>query len=222
MLTTLTIIFAAVVFPVNGLFSSTIIFSHTGQEFQSRSNLQLIQNTTAQSHVLCSFACNYHSTCYSFDYDRSSGRCRLFQGDLTTGSIIPSPFPNSIVGSVVLSSSLFSTVYNESCQMCQESRYHLCSATTNRCECPLDTYWNGAMCFLKLFPNSKCNHIDACRTDLNLTCVTYVNNTFTRCSAGIESTSEIVVSQDKMIVTRRAVLLLIENSVNYMQSNDNI
>ena len=189
----ITVILAATAFPVNGIFSSRIIFSSTGQEFQPRSNVQLIVNTTAQSRLRCSSACNRYVTCYTLDYDSSSGRCRLFQGDFTTGSMIPSLFSNSIVGSVVLSPSLFTAVYNESCQMCQENRYHLCSATTNRCQCPQNTYWNGAMCLLKLFPNATCNHIDACRTDLNLTCATNANNTFTQCFAGIESTSQIVV-----------------------------
>ncbi|CAF4233052.1 unnamed protein product [Rotaria sordida] len=87
----------------------------------------------------------------------------------------------SIVGSVILSASLYASMYNQSCSACQENRYQTCSSTTNTCQCPGNSYWNGSMCPLQLFQNAACSQIDACRSDLNLSCIINSYGEFTQC-----------------------------------------
>ncbi|CAF3360520.1 unnamed protein product, partial [Rotaria socialis] len=120
-----------------------------------------------------------------FDYDSSSHRCRLFEADLANGAIIAVASQTSIVGSVILSASLYASMYNQSCSACQENRYQTCSLTTNTCQCPGNSYWNGSMCPLQLFANAACSQIDACRSDLNLSCIINSYGEFTQCLTGM-------------------------------------
>jgi hypothetical protein len=94
----------------------------------------------------------------------------LFEGDSTTGSIISSPSSTSLVGTVRITSTLYSSIHNQSCELCQENRYVVCSINTSTCQCPQHTYWNGSVCTLQLFENDTCEQWDSCRSDLNLTC----------------------------------------------------
>ncbi|CAF1389917.1 unnamed protein product [Rotaria magnacalcarata] len=171
--------------PVHAIYSSTLSLSLQGHEFQSQYDVQLIFNETAESLILCSTACNRNPSCRTFDYDSSSRRCRLFEADLTNGAIIAMASQTSIVGSVILSASLYASMYNQSCSACRENRYQTCSSTTNTCQCPGNSYWNGSMCPLQLFENATCSQIDACRSDLNLCCIINSSGEFTQCSIGI-------------------------------------
>ena len=165
----------------HSIYKAQIKFSSTGGEFQPRHSIQSILNVTARSRTICSAACNQQPACRIFDYDSTSRRCRLFEADLATGSIIPSVSPTSIVGSVVVSPSQFIFKHNESCQTCQEDRYEYCSANDSRCQCRPHTFWDGIICSLQQFENDSCSQIDACRTDLNLTCSRSCNGTFLQC-----------------------------------------
>ena len=82
----------------------------------------------------------------------------------------PSSSSTSIVGTTSISSTLYSPTHNQSCQVCQDTRYEVCSANTSTCQCPTHTYWNGPVCALQLFQNDACERSYACRLDLNLTC----------------------------------------------------
>ncbi|CAM4850161.1 unnamed protein product [Rotaria magnacalcarata] len=82
---------------------------------------------------------------------------------------------------MILSASLYASMYNQSCSACQGNRYQTCSSTTNKCQCPGNSYWNGSMCPLKLFENAACGQIDACRSDLNLSCIINSYGEFTQC-----------------------------------------
>ncbi|CAF2018338.1 unnamed protein product [Rotaria magnacalcarata] len=144
-------------------------------------DVQLIFNETAQSRLLCGAVCSQNSSCQTFDYDSSSHRCRLFEADLTNGAIIEMASQTSLVGSVILSASLYASIYNQSCSACQENRYQTCSSTTNMCQCPGNSYWNGSMCPLQLFENATCSQINACRSDLNLSCIINYYGEFTQC-----------------------------------------
>ncbi|CAF5226520.1 unnamed protein product, partial [Rotaria magnacalcarata] len=104
--------------------------------------------------------------------------------DLTNGAIIATASQTSIVGSMILSASLYASMYNQSCSACQENRYQTCSSTTNTCQCPGNSYWNGSMCPLQLFENATCSQIDACRSDINLSCIMNSYGEFTQCSRG--------------------------------------
>ncbi|CAF4675438.1 unnamed protein product [Rotaria socialis] len=171
--------------PAHATYSSTLSLSLQGHEFQPQYGVQLIFNNTAQSLLLCATACTQNLPCRTFDYDSSSHRCRLFEADLTNGAIIAMASQTSIVGSVILSASLYASMYNQSCSACQENRYQTCSSTTNTCQCPGNSYWNGSMCLLQLFANATCSQIDACRSDFNLSCIINSYGEFTQCLTGI-------------------------------------
>ncbi len=164
------LLLVVMILPINSIYQSKIKFTSTGREFQPEANIQLISTATIQTQMLCSAACNQQLSCRTIDYDLVSKRCRLFEGDSTTGSIISSSSSTSIVGTVIISSTLYSSTHNESCQSCQQTRYEVCSANTSTCQCPTHTYWNGSVCALQLFVNDACGQSDACRSDLNLTC----------------------------------------------------
>ncbi|CAF1570649.1 unnamed protein product [Rotaria magnacalcarata] len=171
--------------PAHGIYSSTLSLSLQGHEFQSQYDVQLIFNETAESLILCGATCSQNPSCRTFDYDSSSHRCRLFEVDLANGAIIAVASQTSIVGSVILSASLYASIYNQSCSACRENRYQTCSSTTNTCQFPGNSFWNGSMCPLQLFENAACSQIDACRSDLDLSCIINSYGEFTQCLIGI-------------------------------------
>jgi hypothetical protein len=175
------LIFLLIVFPLSiiGIYESSMKLTSMGFEYQPQNSIQLIATKTIQTKILCSMACNQLTSCRTFDYDLVSQRCRLFEGDSTTGSIISSSSSTSVVGTVYISSNLYSSVHNQPCQICQQNRYVVCStntgscqwsSNTSSCQCPPNTYWNGFVCALQLFLNDSCGPLDVCRSDLNLTC----------------------------------------------------
>jgi len=166
------LIFLLIVFPLSiiGIYESSMKVTSIGFEYQPQNSIQLIATKTIQRKILCSVACNQLTSCRTFDYDLVSQRCRLFEGDSTTGSIISSSSSTSVVGTVYISSNLYSSVHNQPCQICQQDRYEVCSINTSSCQCPSNTYWNGFVCALQLFLNDSCGPLDICRSDLNLTC----------------------------------------------------
>ncbi|CAF5224406.1 unnamed protein product, partial [Rotaria magnacalcarata] len=99
----------------HAIYSSTLSLSLQGHEFQPQYGVQLIFNETAESVLLCAAICTQNPSCRIFDYDSSSHRCRLFEADLTNGAIIAVGSQMSIVGSVILSASLYASMYNQSC-----------------------------------------------------------------------------------------------------------
>ena len=176
------IFFSSLVFSVHTIYQSAIHLSSHGFEFQPQHNVQLMQESMTQNRLLCSVACNQQRFCRTFDYDSTSTRCRVFEADTATGSIVPCNSSTSIVGTVILSSLLFATMHNQSCETCQESRYEICSPSSSTCQCPSHTFWNGSVCLLQLFVNASCSQTNDCRTDLNLTCAIINNNTVKQCT----------------------------------------
>jgi hypothetical protein len=169
---------------IHSLYQSRIRYSSAEREFQPRNSIQLILVTTARSRTICSATCNEQPACHTFDYDSASGRCRLFEADQTTGSIIASTSLTSVVGNVLISQSEFAHTHNQSCEACQEDRYEYCPVNGSVCQCRPHTFWNGSVCLLQLFENDTCSQIDACRTDLNLTCATEYGQ-FSICTLGM-------------------------------------
>jgi hypothetical protein len=169
------------ILPINGIYQSVVVFSSMSFQYQPENAVQLISINTAQTKLRCSAACNQLSSCRIFDYDSVSQRCRLFEGDITTGSIIPSSSSTSVVGTVRIDSTLYSPIYNQSCQSCQQNRYEVCSANTTTCQCPPHSYWDGSVCALQLFQNDACSQLDMCRSDLNLTCGSNCNGYVPQC-----------------------------------------
>ena len=174
-------LFFICVLTIHSIYQSNIKFTSTGLEYQPINSVQLISTTIAQSKLRCSIACNHLSSCRILDYDSVSQRCRLFEGDLTTGSIISSASTTSVVGTVRIGSSLYSSIHDQSCQSCQEDRYEACSSNTTTCQCPLHTYWDGSICALQLFQNDVCSQPDMCRSDLNLNCGSYCDGYPPKC-----------------------------------------
>ena len=174
----------ALLSPVSSIYQSNIEMSSLGKEFQPRDLAQLILQTTMASRLRCSAACHQRPLCRALDFDSASRRCRLFEGDLTTGTIVASASATSSVGVVTVLASMFSASHNQSCSACQESRYETCSAVTSRCQCGPHSFWNGSQCSLQQFEGDSCSQMDGCREDLNLTCsVDYYGN-FANCSLG--------------------------------------
>ena len=174
----------ALLSPASSISQSHIDMSSLGKEFQPRNMMQLILQTTMVTRLRCSAACNQRPACRALDYDSASRRCRLFGGDLTTGSIVASASPTSSVGIVTVSASMFSASHNQSCSACQESRYETCSAVMSRCQCGTHSFWNGSTCALQQFEASSCSQVDGCRGDLNLTCAVDYYGNFSNCSLG--------------------------------------
>jgi PAN domain len=166
---------------IDAIYQSYMTLSYTGMEFQLRMGKQLLLNTTATTILRCSALCNQLITCRTFDYDTVSRRCRLFEGDTTTGSIIVSSSSSSMVGSVRIDASLYAGSHGQPCALCQEKRYEICAVNTSSCQCPANTYWNGFVCALQLFNNQSCAQGDACRPDFNLTCAANCYGEFSRC-----------------------------------------
>ena len=182
MIFSILLLLVAMTLHINGAYQSTIQLSSMGLEYQPNNNIRFIATNIAQTQIRCSAACNQLPTCRIFDYDTLSKRCRLFEGDTTTGSIIPSSSPTSLVGTVYISSTIYSSIYNQSCQSCQQNRYQVCSTNTTTCQCPDHFYWNGSVCALQLLQDESCLQSDMCRSDLNLTCASYCYGYLPVCS----------------------------------------
>lgn len=165
----------------NAPVSRMHIVSALGIEFLPINTLQLLRRTSASTRSICAIACHEQWGCRTFDYDPISGQCRLYEGDLSTGSIVASSSLESIVVTVDISSDLYSTTYDQPCEACTHNRYVQCELDT--CQCPPHTYWNGSQCLLQLFENQVCTQVNACRQDLNLTCFPSRHDTFSRCSS---------------------------------------
>jgi hypothetical protein len=157
--------------------------SSSGREFVPFiSSYPALLTFTTKKQLYCSMECNKRVDCRTFDFDSNSGQCRLWDGDTTTGSIVSSPSkPQSVVGSIQLSSSIYANIYNQSCTACAQSRYLVCNVNTNTCQCPTKTFWNGSICSVQLLANQTCSRVDACRSDFNLTCQPNCDFTY-RCS----------------------------------------
>ena len=146
--------------------------SGLGREFAPLDNsLPPLLTITSKKFLYCYAECNKRTDCRTFDFDSSSRQCRLWDADLTTGSIVSSPLkPQSSVGTIRLSPHFYVNVYNQSCDKCTHSRYLTCDMNTNTCQCPPKTFWDGSICLAQLLRNQTCSKVDACRSDFNLTC----------------------------------------------------
>jgi hypothetical protein len=135
--------------------------SGIGSEFVPIDNsLPPLLTFPAKNLIYCSLECNKRTDCRVFDFDAHSQQCRLWDADLTTGSIVlSSSKPQSSVGTIQLSPSIYANVHNQSCDV-----------NSSTCQCPSETFWNSSMCLSQLFQNQTCSLADACRSDLNLTC----------------------------------------------------
>jgi len=144
--------------------------SNKGMQFLLMNPVQLLDTITSLSLTQCAFACiMLLRNCRTFEFDSSTLQCRLVEGDLTTGQIIPSTSSSySIVGTINLIPELFAD-YGQPCSQCNDSPYFTC--INNTCQCAGHSYFDGFICKLQQFTGGECNLTNACRADLNLTCL---------------------------------------------------
>jgi hypothetical protein len=171
-----------VLLPASAIYELHMSFTRFGMEFRAVMNIQQLLITMEATKMRCAIRCNQLIACRTLDYDSVSRRCRLFEGDGTTGSIVASESTHSVVGTVRIVESLFSSIHTQACLACQQTRYEICSTNVGSCQCPAHTYWNGLTCALQLFINQTCSYTDACRIDLGLTCLLDCYGNFQRCN----------------------------------------
>ncbi len=138
---------------------------------------QFISSTIVDSFKLCATACNLNTFCRVFDYGALvDQQCRLFEGGIgTLGTIVSSSIPDSRIGSVTITPSLF-TQYGQSCSStCTNSRYLTC--TNSICQCMPHTYWNSTagICLPQspILGVSCQQGLNMFRQDLNYTCLQF-------------------------------------------------
>jgi hypothetical protein len=124
--------------------------------------------------------CNQNRQCRTFDYDQSSMICRLFEGQLSTGTILyNATLLSSRIGAIIYNTTLASKLYssyNQTCDQCSITGNRYLQCVNNTCQCPIHTYWNGQMCSNQLYNGSNCSPSTvSCRQDLNLTCSNQTN-----------------------------------------------
>ena len=156
-------------------FESSMRLTAFGTAFQPRNPIELLGIfPNIRSLLQCAMYCNQNCRCRTFDYDKSSLVCRLFEGEVSTGTVLNnSTLSSSRVGSVRYSTTdtlqSYSS-YNQSCDQCGLGMNRYLQCINNSCRCPPNTYWNGQICLNQLYNGSSCNYSSDCRQDLNLTC----------------------------------------------------
>jgi hypothetical protein len=162
--------------------SSYINISPLGTSFQPANSIELLSNFTTSSFFDCTSGCNINPQCRTYVYDFTSNQCTLFEGDISTGTVIVSNTSTTQVGSIEYFADLYQC-YNRTDAQCQFNRYLVADDSTNLGICPIDTYWNGTMCLNQLFFGSSCTFKQSCRRDMNLMCNNVTSST---CGGGKE------------------------------------
>ena len=158
------------------IYRSSYVFSSPGTQYlPANEQAQFISSAFVNSRKLCAMECNKNVLCRIFDYGvLRSNECRLFEGDVgTLGSIVSSSVSDTVVGTLQMSSSLFSQ-YGQSCSsICVENRYLICNASSV-CDCMPHSYWNAStgMCLPQItIEGIPCERqLVMCREDIGLMC----------------------------------------------------
>ncbi|CAF0855664.1 unnamed protein product [Adineta steineri] len=147
--------------------NSNIHLTNGGCQFQPANPVELLVTLVTPSFLRCGAQCNLNIHCRTFDYNSSSGVCRLFEGASNTGNMTLA-MSTSHVGALRLSPSLFNA-FGQACLQCIESRFLTCS--NNTCQCPRNSFWNGVLCENQRYSGATCNNSQMCRYDtLGLIC----------------------------------------------------
>lgn len=155
----------------NHIFQSSLYLTPFGTQFQPSNAVELlITFSNIRSILRCTMMCNQNRQCRTFDYDQSFLTCRLFEGVLSSGTIVyNSTTMTSRIGAINYNTTLYSA-YNQTCDQCTDGGNRYLQCTNSRCQCPMNTYWNSQMCANQFFNGSNCSSALACRQDQNLTC----------------------------------------------------
>lgn len=151
---------------------TTFNLTSKGMQFLPADLVQLLGTVTSSSLTKCAFTCiMFPVQCLTFEFDSSTLQCRIFEGDLTTGQIIPSTSSStSIVGMIELTLDMFVN-HGQSCSECSYNRFLICTNAT--CQCHSHSYFDGFMCKLQQFTGAQCSSSAECRVDLSLTCLPF-------------------------------------------------
>ncbi|CAF4138990.1 unnamed protein product, partial [Adineta steineri] len=101
-----------------------VVFGEESDEFN--------QTQCVSSLLRCSILCNQNRQCRTFDYDRSSLVCRLFESEYSTGIVLTnSSSLTSRIGAILYNTtatSQFYSAYNQTCDQCSTggNRYLQC------------------------------------------------------------------------------------------------
>lgn len=170
-------------------FESSMQMTAFGMKFQPRDPIELLGTfANVRSLLRCAMKCNQNRQCRTFDYDQASLVCRIFEGEISTGSILNNSVSlvSSRIGSIRYNTTdtleQYSS-YNQTCNQCGIGVNRYLQCINNTCQCPPHTYWNGQICLNQVYNGSYCTSSPACRQDFNLTCF---NQTST-CIAGTVS-----------------------------------
>jgi hypothetical protein len=166
----------------NPIFESSIHLTPFGTLFQPQNSIELLGTFSSITSLLrCTMLCNQNRQCRTFDYDQLSLICRLFEGELSTGTIlINSTSLTSRIGAVIYNTIIaqqFYSLYNQTCNQCSIDGNRYLQCINNACQCPTHTYWNGQICLNQLYNGSNCSSFltSSCRQDLNLICSSQTN-----------------------------------------------
>ena len=163
------IVFLSIVLSINGFDPAKFSLTTVGNKFAATNALELLSTfPNVRTVIRCAMLCYHNSLCRTFDFDSSSKECRLFEGSVDTGSLLPN-FPSSVVGWINLKPSAFS-LHNASNDRCVDNRFLDSDTSSGRCECPIHTFWNGSMCLNQRFINGNCTNNNWCRIDLWMNC----------------------------------------------------
>ncbi|CAF1129867.1 unnamed protein product, partial [Didymodactylos carnosus] len=121
------------------MFESDIKLLPYGTAFQPANPVDLLSVTNIKTLMRCAALCNRNSSCRTFDYNSYSMQCRLFQGELSSGTLNSSTLLKSRIGAINYRPQLYS-LFNHTCVEGQMNRYLLCVSGTE--QCPSYTFWN--------------------------------------------------------------------------------
>jgi hypothetical protein len=153
----------------DGFDPAKFALSQAGSQFKPANPVELLgAYTNVRAIIPCATLCYRNSLCRTFDFDSSSQQCRLFEGSVDTGTLLPN-FPSTVVGWINMTPSLFN-LYNVSNDQCVDDRFLDSQTVSGLCECPIHTFWNGSMCLNQGFANDTCENNDWCRADLWINC----------------------------------------------------
>jgi hypothetical protein len=160
---------------VNGQSATRFTLTNPGMEFsptdQTRSESLISQHQTS-SPIQCAQACmNLSPRCRLFEFDSAANDCRLMEEDLDTGQIVPSATSDRTVGTMVFEAQSYLN-YGQPCSHCLGNRLLRCVSGT--CQCSSNAFFDGTLCRLKRYTGAACTTPLQCRTDLNLTCLRFL------------------------------------------------
>ena len=158
------------VYSVSQKISSHVNVWLAGTRFEPVNPIEMLSNSTARSFFYCSATCNKNPQCRTLNYNSVSKQCILFEGAVSTGTVLVNNTSSWKVGSVHLTTDLYKC-YNQTAVQCDFNRYIVEDAVTGLGVCPNHTYWTGTMCSNQVYLGSPCVSNAWCRTDALLRCV---------------------------------------------------